>query len=72
MFILLLTAQPAPVTPVPPPHLTPVPAITPPPRRHPAPSTGRGADRAPPSPILLVPTPWPGAIPLGWAGPHGR
>jgi predicted permease len=72
MFILLLTAQPAPVTPVPPPDLTPVPAITPAARRLPAPAAGWWSDRAPPSPVLLVPAPWPGAIPLGWAGPHGR
>jgi predicted permease len=72
MFILLLTAQPTPVTPIPPPDLTPIPALTPAAIRLPPPAAGWWADRAPPSPTLLAPAPWPGAIPLAWAGPHGR
>lgn len=66
MFILLLTAQPTPATPIPPPDLTPVPAITPAAVRLPAPAAYWWADRAPPGAMerLTSPSPW-------WIG-HAR
>jgi hypothetical protein len=52
IFILLLTAQPAPVAPGPPPDLTPAPLVTPAGQRAPAPAANWWVDRAPP-PIPL-------------------
>ncbi len=52
IFILLLTAQPAPVAPGPPPDLTPVPLVTPAGQRAPAHAANWWADRVPP-PIPL-------------------
>lgn len=63
MVILLLTAAPAPLTPLPPPNLTPVPLVTPA-GQAPHPTAHWWAD----APVALVPRPVPGGGVPWWVG----